>query len=265
MSQLIKSALVSTAFLFFSASFCLGQAGDKLDAIADSILFKNTNVYYDMSTGEEHRTMMWRDILVLKNGGHTQENYHYTDTPQPHVGLVKEPAKSVRMYDDHWRLTENSAYFTNGTPRTKDIYSYEPSGRSGKIDAYDYTQNKISIKSKLTLDESNRLIKSESRSVIFVDSPLVISYAYDKNNRVIKEEWYNIGYPTATIYQYKYDVHEDMIERRIDYSRDMIITNSNVVLFTYPSYDSRHNWILQNSYYKGKLRGIIERRIVYRK
>lgn len=264
MSQLIKSAII-TPLLFFETLFCFAQANHKLETTADSIFFRNTNVYRDIMDSTEHRTIMGRDVMVLKDSGHRQENDHYTDIPQPHVGLVKDPAKSVRLYDGLWRLTENDAYFTNGKPITKDVYFYDASGISGQIEAYDCIENRLTIKSKLTLDESNRLIRSEARSVVNVDSPLVISYVYNKENRLIKEEWHNTGSPVTTIYQYKYDKHGDMIERWIGYSRSMVITNTAVVSFTYPSYDSRHNWTVQNSYSKGKLSGILERRIVYRK
>jgi hypothetical protein len=228
----------------------------------DSIFFKNISINYDMDTGEEQRTVMGRDIVVLKNKGRVQENYHYTDTYQPHIGLVKDPAKSVLKYDKHGRLLEYFAFFTNGEPRTKDLYTYALSGLKGEVSAFYIPENKLSNTSKLTLDHNYNIVKTESYTV-GLDSPLVIEYTYNKRNQIIQEEFRSAGGRLTTLYNHKYDKVGNLVENRMTFVRQGKPDNTKLTTYSYEGYDSHHNWLIQNAYTDGKLRSRIERRITY--
>jgi hypothetical protein len=254
--------LLKLLSLFICAAPAFAQSGkSRLNTTMDSIFIKTINVYRDMDSVEQ-RVVMGRSIQVFKDRGRLVEDYQYMDTPQPHVGLVKEPAKSVCLYDDFGRRAEFRNYFTNGEARVKEVYSY--SGLSGKSDGYYCPENKITNQAEYTLDNNSNIISSKL-STVGLNHYLIITSVYDKNDKVIKEEWHSTGGNITTRYLYKYDKNGDMIERREDFMRDLVITKTKVWTYAYEKYDSKHNWTIQNSYYQGKLNGIFERRIVYHK
>jgi hypothetical protein len=263
-SRLIRSISTILTITIFSVTTCFAQKSGKLNTTMDSVFMTNININYDEDTGQEHRTVMGRDIIVFKDGGHLEENYHYTDIPQHHVGIVKEPAKTTRVYDDLGRLIESKAYFTTGKPWTRDIYTYAESGLTGETKGYYIPENKLSSGSKLTLDKHANIIKTETATGR-VDSPFVIKYIYNKRNQIIQEDWHTVGTPVTYIYYHKYDNNGNLIEDRRDFILRANLEKTVVTNYSYSNYDSHNNWLLRNAYGGGKLRGILERRITYHK
>lgn len=90
---------------------------------------------------------------------------------------------------------------------------------------------------------------------------LTCSYFYNKANQLVKEETIYARNRAHTVWLYKYDEHDNIVETSVFRPENTLFAKD---IFVY-QYDEAGNWISKTSYSDGDASYITEREIKYHK
>jgi hypothetical protein len=198
------------------------------------------------------------------------------------TGGVKElNDRCTDLYNVKGLLTEEriSDYDEDAGP-LREVYNYDDNGNYSQSLHYNSKSN-LTGKVFYTFDSLKRIV--ETKSVRTITGTLQL----DKTGNVIEDITYH-EYPTvSTIFRYKYNRRGLCIESHQTWAKSSgaqqilytynadnnlikeVIYNNGPLLssytYSYPKFDEKHNWLIQNKYRDGHLINVAERVVAYRK
>ncbi len=197
-------------------------------------------------------------------------------------GGVKElNDKNTYVYNAKGLLVEDrtSDYDSNDSRQFKTTYSYDDKGNYKEV--LDYNLNgEVSGRVLYSFDAVKRVVETTSLKTITGRMQL------DKAGNIIEDITYQ-EYPVPfTTFQYKYNKRGLCVERyqtwvkstdsqKITYMynannnliKEIVINDGKLLVtktYSYPKYDRKGNWLIQNTYRDGLLEAVGERKITYK-
>ncbi|GAA4096283.1 hypothetical protein [Mucilaginibacter panaciglaebae] len=187
---------------------------------------------------------------------------------------------TVYSYDDKGyikekRIDEKDKKVDTLSPVSITTFTYAANHQSVKADRRQTSKNKPDFLTDFTvridLDKSGKRLKDSS--FYFGTSQITHRHNYRYNTKGVLVELRDaegaLGIiPSKTFFTYDDNgnlVKETRMSYRGYYNKPQALIKTYIRIYTYPKIDSKHNWLIKNEYFEGKLDRITERQITYYK
>ncbi|MCC8425118.1 hypothetical protein [Mucilaginibacter sp. UR6-11] len=208
-----------------------------------------------------------------KKGQVTESDCYFTSQNSNHTS-------ATFSYDDKGNLTDVKYYIRAPMLWYESIYSYSPATRSVSVNNAINKDNKLARyaenpQAKLLvfkLDNSGKIIEERNyRDAVGKVLEITRNFTYNSKGYLIEMNAlpYDCnqrpGMPVRFLYSYN-NTGNLLKEVSTQYHPiNHSIIRASTRIYTYAKFDKHHNWLVQNIYIDGKLTGMVEKRIVYRK
>jgi hypothetical protein len=264
--QLLKPVFITIILTtVFTTGFCQFAYKIHKDLLikgkVDSCITNYTTVYYKDSV--EIKQLVSRTIEYFDKHGKTIKLYDYVfSNNSDTVDVMKHPLITTYSYDKKGNIAEVVNYNSAGVD-SKDVFIYTGNKSLISINNYSLPDNKVKGVTKMKLNAMDDIEEYD----YYVDSvysakPFTkINFEYNTKGYLIKDSS-SYSYTSKTRQTYcTYDPDDNLVQFRSEQTGSEPTTQD----YNYPKFDKLHNWLIRNTYDKGKLRQSMERRIAYYK
>ncbi|MES2428893.1 MAG: hypothetical protein V4560_18070 [Bacteroidota bacterium] len=264
--QLLKSLFITIILTtVFTTGFCQFAYKIHKDLLikgkVDSCITNYTTVYYKDSV--EIKQLVSKTIEYFdKHGKIVKFNTYVFSNNSDTVDVMKHPLITAYSYDKKGNIAEVVNYNSAGVD-SKDVFIYTGNKSLVSINNYSLPDNKLQRVTKMKLNAIGDIEEYDYYvDTVYSAKPFTkINFEYNAKGYLIKYSS-SYSYTSKTRQTYcTYDPDDNLVQFRAEQSG----SEPTIQDYNYPKFDKLHNWLLRNTYDKGKLRQSMERSITYYK
>lgn len=232
---------------------CVGQFTEqspregRLKGKVESVVFANYNIV--INGKKEVKEFNDRVTYLYDSKGLLQEEHLSYEE-----GIDSKQFRSVYTYDVEGNLNSLINYNQQNIITENETYTFDPIKRLVVVN------NEDTIKTRMQLDKAGNIMET----TIYHGNPTPFStlrYKYNAKGLCseVLQSWSKSGDIHKTVYVY--DANGNLL-KETEYKNTRILS---LFTYTYSEYDQFKNWLLQKTYSRGRLNGISERFISYKR